>query len=105
MAHRRLYGVLLPHFGQAASREHLVAGAKRIEARSFDPVWVRGHLVFRPHAFEGTDPTHLEPFVVLSAAVAVTDHVILGTASLIPYRHPIHGAEVLPELHRGDPAN
>ncbi len=94
------YGLLLPHFGAQASRERLVDGARRIEAYGFDSVWVRDHLVFRPHAFEGTDPTHLEPFIVLSAVAAVTDRILLGTASLIPYRHPIHAAGAIASLDR-----
>ncbi len=96
----RRYGVLLPHFGAHASRENLVNGARRIEAYGFDSVWVRDHLVFQPHGFEGTDPTHLEPFVVLAAIAAATDRLILGTGSLIPYRHPIHTANVIASLDR-----
>lgn len=94
----RRYGVLLPHFGEAATRENLVEGSKRIESYGFDSVWVRDHLVFRPHAFEGHDATHLEPFVVLAAVAAATERLILGTGSLIPYRHPIHAAGALASL-------
>jgi probable F420-dependent oxidoreductase len=86
------YGVLLPHFGAAATRERLVGGAQRIEQLGFDSIWVRDHIVFRPHGFESLDNTHVEPFTVLSAAAAVTGRIKLGTAALIPHRHPIYAA-------------
>jgi probable F420-dependent oxidoreductase len=86
------YGVLLPHFGPHASRERLVAGCRTLEAQGFDSVWVRDHVVYHPHPFEDPNRAHLDPFVVLSAVAGATDRLVLGTASLIPHRHPIHAA-------------
>jgi alkanesulfonate monooxygenase SsuD/methylene tetrahydromethanopterin reductase-like flavin-dependent oxidoreductase (luciferase family) len=59
---------------------------------------VRDHLVFHPHAYEHPDLTHVEPFVVLSALAGVTKKLVLGTATLIPYRHPIQTALALGSL-------
>ena len=95
---RRTYGVLLPHFGPHATRERLIQGTRRIERLGFDAVWVRDHVVFHPHAYEPTDLTHVDPFVVLSALAAVTESIVLGTATLIPHRHPIHTALLLGSL-------
>jgi alkanesulfonate monooxygenase SsuD/methylene tetrahydromethanopterin reductase-like flavin-dependent oxidoreductase (luciferase family) len=59
---------------------------------------VRDHVVFHPHAMEDRDRTNLESFVVLAAVGAVTRHLILATAALIPHRHPIHTANSLAAL-------
>jgi probable F420-dependent oxidoreductase len=95
---RKTYGILLPHFGPSASRERLLDGTRRVEALGFDAVWVRDHVVFHPHAYEPQDLTHVDPFVVLSALAGVTTRVALGTATLIPHRHPIHTALLLGSL-------
>ncbi len=92
------YGVLLPHFGPFADAERLIRTTRRIEELGFDAVWVRDHLVFHPHAYEPQDLTHVEPFVVLSALASATRRIALGTATLIPYRHPIHTALLLGSL-------
>jgi probable F420-dependent oxidoreductase len=95
---RRTYGVLLPHFGPHASRERLLESTRRIEQLGFDAVWARDHLVFHPHAYEPADLTHVDPFVVLAALAGVTQSIVLGTATLIPHRHPIHTALLLGSL-------
>lgn len=92
------FGVLLPHFGPHATRERLVGGAQQIESYGFDSVWVRDHVVFNPHSYEDPDRTHVDPFVVLSAIASVTSQITLGTATLIPHRHPIHAALALGSL-------
>src|SRR2546426_3655055 len=95
---KRRYGLLLPHFGEHASREHLIRGAQTAERYGFDSVWVRDHLVFHPHGMEGQDRTHVDPIVTLSLIAGATERLILGTGSLIPYRHPIHLALLLSSL-------
>lgn len=94
----RRYGVLLPHFGEQASRERLVAVSRRLEAYGFDSVWARDHIVYHPHGFEHANRNHVDPFVTLSAIAGATDRLILGTASMIPHRHPIHTALVISSL-------
>jgi alkanesulfonate monooxygenase SsuD/methylene tetrahydromethanopterin reductase-like flavin-dependent oxidoreductase (luciferase family) len=94
------YGLLLPHFGTFATRAALLDGARRIEAYGFDSVWVRDHLVYRPHDHEDSNRTHIDPLIVLAAVAAVTDRVTLGTGVLIPHRHPIHAALLLGSLDR-----
>src|SRR5918911_1154546 len=79
------YGLLLPHFGQHASRRNLLEMAQAAERFEFDSVWVRDHLVFHPHGMEGQDRTHVDPMVSLGLIAGVTDKLILGTGSLIPY--------------------
>lgn len=95
---KREYGVLLPQFGSAASRERLVDRCRDIEEMGFDSVWVRDHIVYEPHIHEDPDRTHVDPFVVLSAVAAVTDRIKLGTGVLIPHRHPIHTALLVGSL-------
>jgi alkanesulfonate monooxygenase SsuD/methylene tetrahydromethanopterin reductase-like flavin-dependent oxidoreductase (luciferase family) len=92
------YGLLLPHFGPTTSRDLLLRVGKLAEDVGFDALWVRDHLVYHPHAYEDQDLTHIEPFVVMSALAGVTQKISLGTATMIPYRHPIHTALLLGSL-------
>lgn len=93
------FGLLLPHFGAFADRDRIIKGSIRAEELGFDSVWVRDHLVFKPHVqFEDPDNSFLEPFTVLTAIGAVTQRITLGTAALIPYRHPLTTAAILASL-------
>jgi alkanesulfonate monooxygenase SsuD/methylene tetrahydromethanopterin reductase-like flavin-dependent oxidoreductase (luciferase family) len=84
------YGLLLPHFGEHASRESLLEGARRAEELGFDSVWVRDHLVFEPHGeMEKPNRTFYDALTTLTAIGAVTSRIELGTGSLIPFRHPL----------------
>jgi probable F420-dependent oxidoreductase len=94
----RRYGLLMPHFGEHANRENLIKGAQMAEKLGFDSLWVRDHMVFHPHGMEGQDRTHVDPMVTMGLLASVTDKVILGTGSLIPYRHPINAALALSSL-------
>ena len=94
----RRYGLLLPHFGDQAGRDSLLRSARDAERYGFDSVWVRDHLVFHPHGMEGQDRTHVDPMITLSLIAGATDKLMLGTGSLIPYRHPIHMALLLSSL-------
>src|SRR5215471_16876492 len=86
------YGLLLPHFGEHASRKNLLEMAYAAERHGFDSLWVRDHLVFHPHGMEGTDRTFIEPFVTLTYLAGVTEKIGLGAATIIPFRHPINMA-------------
>lgn len=86
------YGLLIPHFGGHADRDRLVEGARRAEELGFDSLWVRDHLVFHPHGLEGEDRTFVEPLTTLAYLAGVTERITLGTATIIPYRHPINMA-------------
>jgi alkanesulfonate monooxygenase SsuD/methylene tetrahydromethanopterin reductase-like flavin-dependent oxidoreductase (luciferase family) len=90
------FGLLLPHFGEFADRDMAVDGARRAEELGFDSVWVRDHILFEPHGeFESGHRQFYEPLTVLSAVGAVTERITLGTATLIPYRHPLVAAFTL----------
>lgn len=89
------YGVLVPHFGEHASRERIIGGSKRAEELGFDAVWVRDHLLWKPHGMEGTDRTFIEPLASLNSIGAVTSRIFLGTAVLIPLRWPLKLAQDL----------
>ena len=55
--------------------------------------------MFEPHGeFESADRDFIEPLTALSAVGAVTETLILGTATLIPYRHPIITAFTLASM-------
>ena len=94
------FGLVLPHFGQHASTKKCLEGSIKAEAYGFDSVWVRDHLVFTPYAVEGTDNTHIEGLLVLSAVAAVTKSLTLGTAMTICHRNPIHLAQCFAALSR-----
>lgn len=92
------FGVLLPHFGEHASVERIVETAPYIEQLGFDSVWVRDHLLWKPHELESQDTTFLDPLLTLAAVSAVTERLILGTAVLIPVRWPLKLAQSLATL-------
>ena len=98
MSTKLKFGLLLPHFCEHASVEKCLNGATRAESYGFDSVWVRDHLVFEPHGIEGSDNTHIEGFLVLSAIAAVTTNISLGTSMAICHRHPIHLAQLFAGL-------
>jgi alkanesulfonate monooxygenase SsuD/methylene tetrahydromethanopterin reductase-like flavin-dependent oxidoreductase (luciferase family) len=84
------FGLLLPHFGEHASKEKLLEGSKLAEDKGFDSVWVRDHLVFEPHGeMEKPNRTFYDAMTTLTAIGAVTERIELGTGSLIPFRHPL----------------
>ena len=93
------FGLLLPHFGRHTDLGFLLDGVRIAEDLGFESVWVRDHLLFEPHGeFEAADRDFLEPLSVLSAVGAVTERMVLGTATLIPYRHPIITAFTLASM-------
>jgi alkanesulfonate monooxygenase SsuD/methylene tetrahydromethanopterin reductase-like flavin-dependent oxidoreductase (luciferase family) len=84
------FGLLLPHFGEHASKDNLLEGSKLAEDLGFDSVWVRDHLVFEPHGeMEKPNRTFYDALTTLTAIGAVTNRIELGTGSLIPFRHPL----------------
>jgi alkanesulfonate monooxygenase SsuD/methylene tetrahydromethanopterin reductase-like flavin-dependent oxidoreductase (luciferase family) len=87
------YGVLVPHYGKYCTAERIMKGATRIEELGFDSLWVRDHLIWKPHGMEGTDQTFLDPFITLAAMAGVTKNIELGTAVLIPIRWPLKVAQ------------
>jgi alkanesulfonate monooxygenase SsuD/methylene tetrahydromethanopterin reductase-like flavin-dependent oxidoreductase (luciferase family) len=92
------YGVLVPHFGEFASRSRIVDGAVRCERAGFDALWVRDHLLWEPHEMEGSDRTFVEPLAALAAIASRTERIQLGTAVLIPLRWPLKLAQDLASL-------
>jgi len=93
------FGLLLPHFGEYADRDAILDGARLAESLGFDSVWVRDHLLFEPHGeFESAATDFYEPLTVLTAVGAVTEKITLGTATLIPYRHPLITAFTLASM-------
>ena len=92
MASNLKFGLLLPHFGAHMSVADCLEGARRAEAYGFDSVWVRDHLVFKPHAGEGGDPSHLECLMLLATLAPVTTSLQFGTAMAICHRPNSSGA-------------
>ena len=93
------FGLLLPHFGEHADKDAILDGARLAEELGFDSVWVRDHLLFEPHGeFESAATDFYEPLTVLTAVGAVTERITLGTATLIPYRHPLVTAFTLASM-------
>jgi alkanesulfonate monooxygenase SsuD/methylene tetrahydromethanopterin reductase-like flavin-dependent oxidoreductase (luciferase family) len=95
---KRMYGVILPHFGEHATPQKMIAAARQIEAYGFDSIWVRDHLTYHPHPYESTDKTFYDTFVTLTALATSTERIVLGTAALIPQRHPLLVAQQLANL-------
>ncbi len=100
MATSLKFGLVLPHFGEHASVEKCLDGAIKAEGYGFHSVWVRDHLVFAPYDMEGSNSTHIEGLLVLSAVAAVTKKLTVGTAMTICHRHPIHLAQCFAAISR-----
>jgi alkanesulfonate monooxygenase SsuD/methylene tetrahydromethanopterin reductase-like flavin-dependent oxidoreductase (luciferase family) len=82
------FGILLPHFGEYASRTAVLVG--------FDSVFTRDHVVYEPHSgIENEDTTFYDLLTTMAMVAAVTERITIGTAALIPYRHPINMARSL----------
>lgn len=93
------FGVMLPHFGAHATAARLMAAGELVERLGFDAVWVRDHLLWRPHAHESASSIRfVEPIVTLAALGARTSRIQLGTSVLIPTRHPLKLAQELAAL-------
>lgn len=86
-------GILLPHYGQHCAKDRLREGSKLAEREGFDSLWVRDHLIWKPHGMEGDDRTFLDAFVTLGVVAGATQRIELGTAVLIPIRWPLKVAQ------------
>jgi alkanesulfonate monooxygenase SsuD/methylene tetrahydromethanopterin reductase-like flavin-dependent oxidoreductase (luciferase family) len=75
-----------------------VDGAVLAESIGFDSVWVRDHLIYVPANHEDADITHVDAFVTLGAIASATTNLSLGTATLIPHRHPVLTAVLIGSL-------
>jgi alkanesulfonate monooxygenase SsuD/methylene tetrahydromethanopterin reductase-like flavin-dependent oxidoreductase (luciferase family) len=90
------FGLVLPHFGAGLAPARVLEIARRAEASGFDSLWVRDRLVAgAPHGLllEAGGTAFLEPLLTLAAVAAVTDRIQLGTAVLLPNRHPLRLAQ------------
>lgn len=92
------FGLLMPHFGEHATREIVIDRAPDIEELGYSSVWVRDHLIYSPHGMESSNLTFLEPLLTLAAIAGRTERLGLGTAVLIPVRWPIKLAQNLATL-------
>lgn len=105
------FGCHLPMFGPVATREGLLAFARRMEALGYASLWASDHVVI-PHTIRSRypysatgdfplppDATFLEPLTALGLVAAVTERVALGTTVLVlPHRHPVLAAKMLATL-------
>ena len=73
----------------------IIDASRRARSSAFDAVWVRDHLLWKPHGMEGTDRTFIEPLAALTSIAAATSRIHLGTAVLIPLRWPLKLAQDL----------
>jgi alkanesulfonate monooxygenase SsuD/methylene tetrahydromethanopterin reductase-like flavin-dependent oxidoreductase (luciferase family) len=88
-------GLLLPHFGDLATRAHVVDRCVQFEEWGFDAVWTRDNLMFRGHGFEPKGTRLMDPFTTLAAVAAVTTRLRVGTATLVPIRNPLIASQLL----------
>lgn len=100
------FGLVLPHFGARPEMARVLDVARQAEAAGFDSLWVRDRLVAgAPHGLllEAGGTTFFEPLLTLAAAAAVTDRITLGTAVLLPNRHPLRLLQQLGTLWQAAP--
>jgi probable F420-dependent oxidoreductase len=105
------FGCHLPVFGPVATRETVLAFARRMEALGYDSLWASDHVAI-PYAIESRypysdtgkfplppDANFLEPLTTLGLVAGVTERVKLGTTILVlPHRHPVLAAKSLATL-------
>lgn len=91
-------GLLLPHFSEYSTWDRLIGFAPRIEALGFDSVWVRDNLGYYQHDFELPGTRLVDPFITLATVAGCTQRVRLGTAVVIPWRHPVVTAQLFGSL-------
>ena len=105
------FGCHLPMFGPVATRETVLAFARRMEALGYDSLWASDHIVIPhriasryPYSDTGAfplppDANFLEPLTTLALVAGVTERVRLGTTILVlPHRHPVLAAKSLATL-------
>ena len=105
------FGCHLPVYGPAATRETLLAFARRMEALGYDSLWASDHVVIPwsiaskyPYNETGDFPlppsaTFLEPLTALALVAGATERIRLGTTVLVlPHRHPVLAAKMLATL-------
>jgi probable F420-dependent oxidoreductase len=105
------FGVHLPVFGPAATRDGVLLFARRMEALGYHSLWVSDHVVIPgrirsryPYNATGDfplapDTDFLEPLTVLALVAGATGKIRLGTSVLVlPHRHPLLAAKMLATL-------
>ena len=105
------FGCHLPVYGAAATRETLLAFARRMEALGYDSLWASDHVVIPwritskyPYNETGDFPlpptaAFLEPLTALALVAGATERIRLGTTVLVlPHRHPVLAAKMLATL-------
>src|SRR5213083_3291363 len=105
------FGCHLPVYGPAATRETLLAFARRMEALGYDSLWASDHIVIPwritskyPYNETGDFPlpptaNFLEPLTALAVVAGATERLQLGTTVLVlPHRHPVLAAKALATL-------
>lgn len=92
-------GILLPHFGPESNHRRLFDFTPTLEAMGFGSAWVRDQIGFTGgHAFEAQATRFVDPFVTLTAVAARTTTLVVGTATIIPFRHPAVVAQLVGSL-------
>ena len=97
------FGLVLPHFGADPRVSEMLAVARMAEKAGFDSLWVRDRLAAgAPHGLllEAGGTTFFEPLLTLAAVAAVTERITLGTAVLLPNRHPLRLVQEVGTLWR-----
>lgn len=101
-SHQRIkvrIGVLLPHFGSGATHQRLFQFTDRLEQLGYGSVWARDQIGFTGgHAFEAPTTRFVDPYITLAAIASRTRSLVLGTAPIIPIRHPVMVAQLVGSL-------
>jgi probable F420-dependent oxidoreductase len=104
-------GCHLPMFGPVATRDNVLAFARRMEALGYDSLWASDHVVI-PHRIASRYPysptghfplapdvPFLEPLTTLALVAGVTERAQLGTSILVlPHRNPVLAAKMAATL-------
>jgi alkanesulfonate monooxygenase SsuD/methylene tetrahydromethanopterin reductase-like flavin-dependent oxidoreductase (luciferase family) len=68
------------------------------EELGYGSVWVRDQISFHPHGFEGQSSRFVDPFITLNSIGMITRRMVLGTATIIPFRHPLVASQLFGSL-------
>ena len=89
------FGIMLPHYRQAASTEEITRFAKEAEDMGYDSAWVTDQIIVPNSEIDRFGPVYYECLTVLAYVAGITNRIRLGSSVIVlPYRNPIYLAKI-----------
>ena len=89
------FGIMLPHYRQAASTEEITRFAIEAEDMGYDSAWVTDQIIVPNIEIDRFGPVYYECLTVLAYVAGLTKRIRLGSSVVVlPYRNPIYLAKI-----------